>query len=232
MIQYKENKFCPSKEYYIDYLTIKNLSRVLKNRKLFTKFRCTIGINKISPMSNAYAILFSWLQKEVYYRNDNPFIHCKSFKDILKILKDVAVGEVDLNNEESIQIRITNSTNFLLHMLLEKNLGDLKTIEKIGEETFNMTCEELFGKGFKDLTVPEGIDMDLILKYNKMISSGETPEITPDIKAQLDKFTSFIKEHGMFYNSPIFPDNDEDDTGFVWDDDEFFEEDENESVPF
>jgi hypothetical protein len=80
--------------------------------------------------------------------------------------------------------------------------------------------------------VPEGIDMDLILKYNKMISSGETPEITPDIKAQLDKFTSFIKEHGMFYNSPIFPDNDEDDAGFVWDDEGFFEEDENESVPF
>ena len=57
MIQYKENRFCPGEAYYVDFVVLKNLSRVLKNRKLFASFRCTIGIAEKSDMSFVYRML-------------------------------------------------------------------------------------------------------------------------------------------------------------------------------
>ena len=170
IIEYKENRFCPGKEHYINFLVLKNLCRVLKNRNLFVKFRCTIGSNTLNKMSQPYLSLMTPILGRYISRisRESPFGNCGSINDILCTIASGTLLKVDLESEENIQKNITATTNILIHFLLEKNLGSIKEAEKIGEEVFNLTCEGLFGKGFKDLTTLPEMDKAQLEKIKAM----------------------------------------------------------------
>ena len=170
IIEYKENRFCPEKEHYINFLVFKNLCRVLKNRNLFVKFRCAIGSNTLNKMSQPYINLMAPIMDRYIsrIRRESPFGNCGSINDILCTIASITLFKVDLESEESIQKNITATTNILIHFLLEKNLGSIKEAEKIGEEVFNLTCEGLFGKEFKDLTTPPEMDKAQLEKIKAM----------------------------------------------------------------
>ena len=198
MIQYKENKFCPGEQYYIDFLVLKNLTRVLKNRKLFASFRCTIGINEKSSMSFVYRMMKNAMANSISINHEkNPFKKCKNIQDILDVVNNSIRTPLDVRNDASVQRRVIDSLNLLMHVLLERVVKDIRILERIGEETFNMTCEELFGKEFKDLTVPPDVDMDLIRKVGEMMRNGERIDLTPQVKAQIDKFINFTRQQSM-----------------------------------
>ena len=198
MIQYKKNKFCPGESYYVDFLVLKNLVRVLKNRKMFASFRCTIGINEKSNMSFVYRLVKTAMDHSIRANYEkNPFKKCKTIKDILDVVANSAHVPLDVTNDASVQRRVIDSLNLLMHVLLERRIGDIRQLERIGEEAFNMTCEELFGKGFKDLTVPPDVDMDIIRKVSEMMRNGDKIELTPEIKAQIEKFVNYTRQQSM-----------------------------------
>lgn len=227
---YKENKFCPDKEYYVDFLTLKNLCRVLKNRKLFVKFRCTIGCNTRTFMGFGY--LSPIVRKSNVFKcqyDHNPFKKCKDLKSILDVVIAHNHCPLHLDDDASIQNRIVSTTNLLLHVLLERAVNkDISLLEKIGEETFNITCNELFGDKFKDLTVPEGIDMNVIRRINDSLRMGATLNLSPEDKQQLDRFMQFVNQH-RDPAAPVtfdegFDDGDELDEADEWVDDEDMDE--------
>lgn len=202
MIQYKENRFCPGESYYVDFLVLKNLVRVVKNRKMFASFRCTIGLSEASSMSFVYQSSINAMADSICANgSDNPFKKCKTIKDILDVVNHNSNVVMDVRNDASVQRRVVDSLNYLMHVLLERIVKDIRIIERIGEEVFNMTCEELFGKGFKDLTVPPGVDMDIIRRVGEMVRNREKLDLTPEIKAQVEKFIKFTQQQLM--GSPI-----------------------------
>jgi hypothetical protein len=216
---YKENRFCPGKGYYVDFVTLKNLCRVLKNRKLFVNFRGTIGCNTMTFMSIGYLtpIVRSSNMFKCQYEH-NPFKKCKDLKNILDVIASHNHCPLNMDNEASIQNRIIGTTNMLLHVLVERSVNmNIQLLEKIGEETFNITCKELFGNDFKDLTVPEGVDMDIVRKINDRIRRGESIDLSPEEKKQMDKFMQFINQsrppqHQMEFDEDGFDDGED------WDD--------------
>jgi hypothetical protein len=192
MIQYKENRFCPGEEYYVDFTVLKNLSRVLKNRKLFASFRCTIGICQQSNMSFAYRLAKNAMARSfnANYEN-NPFKQCKSLKDLLDVVNNSVRNPLDITDDASVQRRVIDTLNLLMHVLLERVVGDIRLIENIGEEVFNMTCEELFGNDFKDLTVPPDVNMEVVRKVGEMMRRGEKIDLTPEISKKI-KSKSYV----------------------------------------
>jgi hypothetical protein len=225
MIQYKENRFCPGEAYYVDFVVLKNLTRVLKNRKLFASFRCTIGIAEKSDMSFVYRMLNNAMADSISINYDhNPFKKCKTIKDILDVVAAKNSREFNVKDDASVQKRVIDSLNLLMHVLLERIVKDIRTLEGIGEEVFNMTCEELFGKDFKDLTVPPDVDMDIVRKVGEMMRNGERIELTPEIKAQIEKFVNFTRQQSM-QNPMDHNFMDEPEEEFDGDDDEFIDDD-------
>jgi hypothetical protein len=226
MIQYKENRFCPGEEYYVDFTVLKNLSRVLKNRKLFASFRCTIGICQQSNMSFAYRLAKNAMARSfnANYEN-NPFKQCKSLKDLLDVVNNSVRNPLDITDDASVQRRVIDTLNLLMHVLLERVVGDIRLIENIGEEVFNMTCEELFGNDFKDLTVPPDVNMEVVRKVGEMMRRGEKIDLTPEMRAEIEKFISFTRQKSM-QNPMDYIDEPRDEF-----DDEFIDEEEWDDAP-
>jgi hypothetical protein len=197
MIQFKEYEKCPDKRYYIEFLVLKNISRVLKNHKLFAKFRCTIGYRNGGKMAFPYRITHVMDNTINMLLDNNPFRRCESIEDILKVMS----GGYEFNsydNDAKVQKKVTDCINMLLHILLERIVqGSFSILEEIGSETFKITCEELFGENFVDHTIPEGVDMNVIHKISEMSRRGELPELSDDLKRQLDKFMEYIKRNNQ-----------------------------------
>ena len=227
MIEYKENRFCHNKEHYISFLVLKNLCRVLKNHKLFVTFRCSVGVNS-QTMAQPYIVFPSIRDIMMNCLSENPFKGCETIEDVLGTLSNMRHKKLDINSEESVQLNILESINILLHALLERHLNNISRVEKIGEETFNMTCEEVFGKGFKDLTTPPDVDMERINKIREIIEKRRG-QLTSEDEIQIARFQDYIRNHGFL---PPFNSNEiveETDDMFFADDEELEEE---EILPF
>jgi hypothetical protein len=194
---YKENRFCPDKGQYVDFIALKNLCRVLKNHKLFFNFRCTIGSTTRSFMGLGYRCPMVIKSNAFASQHDsNPFKACKTLKNVLDVIAAHNHCPLHIDNDASIQNRIVGTINLLMHVLLERSIGqNIPLLEQIGEETFKAACDELFGTNFKDLTVPEGVDMDVVRKINDALRRGERPELSPEEKQQLDKFMQYVNQH-------------------------------------
>lgn len=218
---YKENRFCPEKNQYVDFVALKNLCRVLKNHKLFFNFRCTIGCHTMSLMGLGYMSPISRQSKVFQCQYDNnPFKKCKTLKNILDVIGTHNHCPLHLDNDASIQNRIVSTVNMLLHVLIERSVGqNIPLLEQIGEETFNAACNELFGSEFKDLTVPEGVNMDVIRNINEALRRGEKPELSPEARQELDRFMQFVNQH-RDPHTPINFDEEGFDDGINWEDDD------------
>jgi len=194
MIAYKENNFCTGKEYYIEFLVLKNLSRILKQYKLFNLLKCTIGIDEKPSIYTVFKDAFpSSINKSAL---DNPFIKAKSLKDILIIMRGKN-SNINLEDDKSIQNHVVYTTNLVLHILIERKVKKISLLEEIGEKVFKATCNDLFGEAFEDLTAPPEVDMNVINRIAKDLRQGRRIELGQKEKDQLDKFIFFMKNNSL-----------------------------------
>lgn len=142
------------------------LCRVLKDRKLYTKFRCFIGYGDKTFTSLIYPSIGAMRQyTHMAYcsAKHNPFYMAKNRNDIFMIFS--TMHNCDISKEapeevKSIQLRISQFINTLLHCSIEVVFQDMHLMEEIGQEIFNMSCKKIFGEDFVDETeneIPEEI---------------------------------------------------------------------------
>ncbi len=164
MKEFEENKYCKSKNDFIEYITLKNFCRVLKKRKLYHIFRASIGSSwRISNAFNqTHRLYLSFAHKFVNLNTYSVFSVCRTIDDIYDTMRKgiYRITPSDDSDEETkIQYRIVNSLNQLLHEAMENALSNnVKLLSEIGDETFNMTCTELFGENFEDKTPQPVLD--------------------------------------------------------------------------
>lgn len=161
-----EKRFETDKE--LRELVYNTLMKVLKKMKMYHIFKMFIGYDDYNahlPNDICCIILFS-LDVSQYdtplykimcnanrRRDENPFFHSTTKYDIISRLGDI--GNPIQDGEDNVKIkqrRITELINTLIHCCIEKGVKDYSILEKMGQEIFNLVCEEVFGKGFKDET--------------------------------------------------------------------------------
>jgi len=194
MIAYKENNFCTDKEYYIEFLVLKNLSRILKQYKLFNLLKCTIGVDEKPSIYTVFKDVFPSSIMSIAL--GNPFIKAKSLKDILVIMRGKN-SNINLEDDKSIQSHVIYATNLVLHILIERKVKKISLLEEIGEKVFKATCNDLFGEAFEDLTAPPEVDMNIINRIAKDLRRGRRIELNQKEKEQLDKFILFMKNNSF-----------------------------------
>jgi len=144
----------------IALLTFKNLMMVLKNKKLYPLFRCTVGVHARKAISYSN---WAHLNDECWYRMQrmmdskrSSFTNVDNYKQIVEVMTEMCHVDGEFPKENSkIQMLITQHINNLLHCSLEGIIGDFMTLETIGKETFDATCKAIFGNDFVDETEKE-----------------------------------------------------------------------------
>ena len=184
------------------------LCRVLKNKKIYHRFRCFIGICEKSIYSHDLTTsIYTTLKcMQPYVRDaqqgDNPFCSAANREDIFKILKQL-LGEDNVITKDGIkdmgkvQMRITQILNTLLHSCVERTVNNFLEIESIGQETFEMVCKEIYGDDFVDETennIPEEVKKLIhaqreYLEHNGMV---DPRNLTSD-----PRFIEFLKNKGV-----------------------------------
>ena len=145
------------KETSIEILILKNFMAVLKKYNKYTLFRCVVGANTDNIVSNIYKNMYSFNSLIRLQRSrDDVFVNASDMNSFANILKDVQHGGISQENSDpkTIQKYVANCINLLLHIYIERQVRDIKAIEEIGGQIFDMTCKELLGNDFEDLLVP------------------------------------------------------------------------------
>ena len=150
-----KNKF--NKE-EVKVLTFLNLLRVLKSKNLFCKVRTSLAITSYSGQNGISSIYFHLMPFSHIVRNqkDNPFMSCMNYRDLLKVIDNFINGNPRIqeceDEDAKLQIYITECINIILHSCLERFVGreNMKILDEIVQETFDMTCTKIFGENFED----------------------------------------------------------------------------------
>ena len=189
-------------------ITFRCLCRVLKNRKIYHRFRCFIGVCDKSIYSHDLTTsVYTMLEcMQPYVRDaqqgDNPFCNASNKEDIFSILRQL-LGNGNMiikeNNRDmgKVQMRITQLLNTLLHSCVEKTVGNFSEIERIGQETFNMICKEIYGDDFVDETeknIPEEVKRLINAQREYLECNGM---VNPRELARDPRFMEFLKEMGV-----------------------------------
>lgn len=186
MKEFEENKYCKNERDFIEYLTLKNFCRVLKKRKLYQIFRTSIGSigRNTSTLNSVSRLYLSFAHKFVNLNTCGLFSTSKTIDDVYEFMRKgehLIKPKPNSDEETKIQYRIVNALNQLLHETMESPLlRNIKLLSEIGDETFNMTCTELFGENFEDKTLPPEIDENQIDLLTNEILDGNVNIIVPD----------------------------------------------------
>lgn len=187
------------------------LCRVLKNRKIYHRFRCFIGFGGRSKKPNEYNFttnIYSNLKSLQDYiamgvNMDNLFCFATCKDDIFKKLKEVIGNNDCITNENcynasKVQMRIMQYLNTLLHSCVEKTVNDFSEIEHIGQETFDMVCKKIYGDDFVDETeksIPE--DMKKMIDAQREYSNRMGMSTDPRLLHYDSNFITFLKDRGV-----------------------------------
>ena len=125
-------------------MVFKCLCRVLKNRKIYHRFRCFIGYGGMGS-KNVYShdlttTIYSNMNSMQHYvaeaqNGDNPFYHTASTEDIFKLLKmalgdDNEITKENCRDASKVQMRIMQCLNTLLHSCVERTVGGFAEVER------------------------------------------------------------------------------------------------------
>lgn len=159
-----------------------SLTRVLKNHKIYYKFRCSVGYGKNALKRDMTTALYCSLGSMHRYvqtarRNgESPFIRTSTKDDVIKVLCScIDNGKLEDGDysDAKIQERVTQLVNILIHYCVERLIEDFSVVENIGRETFNMVCKKIFGDDFVDETekdIPNHIKE--MMKLQQLLKSG------------------------------------------------------------
>lgn len=191
------------------------LCRVLKNRKMYHKFRCFVGIcnkpinHNCDLTTNIYGILECMRPYVITAQEtDNPFRHAYNKKGIFDILKASVGKENEITNENykdvgKVQMRISQFLNMLLHCCVERTVNSFSEIECIGRDTFEMVCKKIYGDDFVDETencIPENVKRLIDAEREYIENNGM---VDPRILARDQHFIEFLKSKGIKHNNRI-----------------------------
>ena len=184
------------------------LCRVLKNRKIYHRFRCFVGVCNRTiyshDLSTSIYTILKCMQPYVMdaQQGDNPFCSAANREDIFKILKQL-LGEDNVITKDNskdvgkVQMRITQILNTLLHSCVERTVNNFLEIESIGQETFEMVCKEIYGDDFVDETeknIPEEVKKLIHAQREYLEHNGvvDPRNLTSD-----PRFIEFLKDRGV-----------------------------------
>jgi hypothetical protein len=197
-------------------MIFKCLCRVLKNRKIYHRFRCFIGYGGMGS-KNVYShdlttTIYSNMNSMQHYvaeaqNGDNPFYHTASTEDIFKVLTMVVGDDNKITKENcrdasKVQMRIMQCLNTLLHSCVERTVGGFAEIERIGQETFEMVCKNIYGDDFVDETeqnMPE--DVKKMIDAQREYSNSMGGMLDPRMMPRDPRFLEFLKERGIIDNN-------------------------------
>lgn len=147
----------------IAFLTFRILMMVLKRKKLYQLFRCSVG--GFSTKAISYVKWINYVNVGLNLRHSlnkildqsrNPFFKAENYKELVKILINTSsIEDLYVKDNSKIQLLVTQHTNNLLHCCVEGIVDDFVTLERIGKETFETTCKILLGDDFVDETDKE-----------------------------------------------------------------------------
>ena len=207
------------KENEIRKLVFKTLCHVLVEKRLYHKFRCCIGHKNSCTtlyllLNNSYEFL-SLAQR--MGKRDNPFLNTTTREDVYELMGNIGqpIKPQKISNTAIIQNRIITLLNSLLHSCVEYAVKNIMEVEEIGRETFNLVCEQIFGKDFVDETekdVPENVKMVRKLQEEYAKENGNA-----------DNFMEWISRHhrNIFDNNELILNTTTRDNDIVDWDDEF-----------
>ena len=189
----EENRFNSYKD--LSSFVYAVFTNVLKENGVYHIFRvfngcgnCRGDCNDPWHNNNIYSALvyslpsFEDLRLRSYIaRNENNFLYISSPNELLNNLY-YTIGNIDdyrKDGDSDTKVKqkyIMHIINTLIHNCLEKWLRDkYPLLEKIGKETFNRVCEELFGKGFKDETeedIPKELRDNIKVMCEQLINAS------------------------------------------------------------
>ena len=173
----------------------KNLMGVLKKRRLYHLFRCSMGVD--NPNTINYP---RFMGRDKYYmpshRYDNPFLMVRNYLEAVRILTDmVQIDDESLNKDSKVQMLIVNYINNLLHYCLECYISDFIELEEVGKNTFEITCKDIFGDGFVDESEKEIPDNELkmLQAQREFMMSEKGRGIRPNELMNHNSFIEFLK---------------------------------------
>jgi len=192
----------------LQILVFKYLCRVLKNRKIYHRFRCFIGngerVLSVTRRPCIYYSSFRCMQPIIdvafSQASDNPFFRATTMNGIIAAF-ELILGSYDTIDEwddGKVQTRITQLINTLMHCCVEKTVKDFRQLEDIGRETFDMVCRKIFGNNFVDETekgLPDNIKK--ILEAQRMFMENHDVNDPRRLLGNRE-FMNFLKQQGYF----------------------------------
>ena len=189
----------------LQILVFKYLCRVLKNRKIYHRFRCFIGNESVISPTKSPGIYYSSFRcmrpivsVALSQASENPFFYATTIGDVNTAF-EAMLGKYDTIDEwddGQVQSRITQLINTLMHCCVEKTVKDFRQLEDIGRETFNMVCRKIFGNNFVDETEKEMPDnIKKILEAQRMFMKNHDVD-DPRRLFGNKEFMNFLKQQG------------------------------------
>ena len=185
----------------LQILVFKYLCRVLKNRKIYHRFRCFIGTGEsLIPYSLYYSFrcMKPIIDVALSQASENPFYRTTTMDDVIAAF-EAMLGKYDTIDEwddGKVQSRITQLINTLMHCCVEKTVKDFRQLEDIGRETFDMVCKKIFGNNFVDETEKELPDnIKKILEAQRTFMENHDVD-DPRRLSSNREFMNFLKQQG------------------------------------
>lgn len=161
----KMQTFKDKKTKSIEDIVLKCFIRVIKDDGKYMLFRR--GVN------NEDCVL-KYFVKKVY----GPFSSCKTSGDIANVLRGIS-NEMARNNGIERGVNgmdkyelVTMTINHLLHFFMEANGVPMQCLTKLGESTYNMSCNLLFGD-----------EMDYSILFSEPDNSERQPSPTKSVSS-------------------------------------------------
>ena len=202
-------KFCPDKQYLIEFLILKNFIAAIKKRGMYVYFRRSVGICTNNPASNLYMSINSCRENVKHDMKDNPFINAGNMLEFLQIMVSV-IGKrgEDIKNEKEMQYHISNGVNMLLHVFIENHNNNFDFLCQIGEEIFNATCQDIYGKDFQDMTKQiSKEDISKLKAFHEAIASNPRCVSKAMISEMMEVFDRY-RDESLETFRPNLPDED------------------------
>ena len=190
----------------LQILVFKYLCRVLKNRKIYHRFRCFIG-NGLGAVSitrrpcvcySSFRCMQPIIGVALSQASENPFFYATTIGDVNTVF-EAMLGKYDTIDEwddGQVQSRITQLINTLMHCCVEKTVKDFRQLEDIGRETFDMVCRKIFGNNFVDETEKEMPDnIKKILEAQRMFMENHDVDDPRRLFGNRE-FMNFLKQQG------------------------------------
>lgn len=192
----------------LQILVFKYLCRVLKNRKIYHRFRCFIGNGEsvvsftrkpcIYGLYSSFQCMKPIIDVALSQTSENPFFRTTTIDSVITAFEGM-LGKYDTVNEwddGKVQQRITQLINTLMHCCVEKTVKDFRQLEDIGRETFDMVCRKIFGNNFVDETekgLPDNIKK--ILEAQRMFMENHDVDDPRHLFGDRE-FMNFLKQQG------------------------------------